>query len=202
MAVRLIHGAKEIVLAHGVFLVGRAPDADVRLTSGAVSRQHAAIRVGLRGTTVEDLDSRNGVLVNGERVQGMVHLAAGDRLTLGREELRVLETEGGPHAERADPVTSETQQVFPPGSGAPPRERRRRATPPGSVQSLSLLSAREREVLRLVASGLSQREIGERLGISPKTVETYRSRIVDKLGLPSRAAMVQYALNVGLLRPE
>jgi RNA polymerase sigma factor (sigma-70 family) len=202
MAVRLIHGTKEIVLAHGVFLVGRAPDADVRLTSGAVSRQHAAIRVGLRGTTVEDLDSRNGVLVNGERVHGVVHIVAGDRLTLGREELRVLEAEEAPCAERADPVTAETQQVFPLGSGAPPRERRRRATPPGSVQSLSLLSAREREVLRLVASGLSQREIGDRLGISPKTVETYRSRIVDKLGLPSRAAMVQYALNVGLLRPE
>ena len=62
------------------------------------------------------------------------------------------------------------------------------------------LSAREREVLALTAEGFSSREIGEKLFISPKTVDTYRSRIMDKLGLSHRSELVRFALEVGLLK--
>jgi two-component system, NarL family, response regulator NreC len=66
----------------------------------------------------------------------------------------------------------------------------------------SLLSDRELEVLKLVAEGYSSREIAEQIYISTKTVETYRSRLVEKLGLKSRAQIVRYALNLGLLSSE
>jgi DNA-binding NarL/FixJ family response regulator len=64
------------------------------------------------------------------------------------------------------------------------------------------LSPREREVLRITAEGYDAREIGERLFLSPKTVETYRRRAMEKLGLQSRAELVRYALRHGLLQPE
>ncbi len=61
------------------------------------------------------------------------------------------------------------------------------------------LSEREREVLRLLALGHTAGDIAERLYLSPKSVETYRSRIMEKLGLDSRPALVRYALARGLL---
>jgi DNA-binding NarL/FixJ family response regulator len=62
------------------------------------------------------------------------------------------------------------------------------------------LTDRERDVLRLVAQGYSAPEIGERLFISPKTVDTYKARIQDKLGLSHRHEYVQLALRLGLLQ--
>lgn len=62
------------------------------------------------------------------------------------------------------------------------------------------LSERERQVLLYLALGHTNREIGERLFISPKTVETYRARIGSKLGLTSRADFVRFGLETGLSR--
>lgn len=62
------------------------------------------------------------------------------------------------------------------------------------------LTDRERDVLRLTAQGYSAPEIGERLFISPKTVDTYKQRINEKLGLSHRAHYVQFALRLGLLQ--
>lgn len=65
--------------------------------------------------------------------------------------------------------------------------------------SHSTLTERERDVLRLVAAGYSNAEIGTRLGISPKTVDTHRTRVMDKLDLHSRADLTAYALREGYL---
>lgn len=64
------------------------------------------------------------------------------------------------------------------------------------------LSDRETQVLRLVAWGSSNKEIGTKLNISVKTVETYKLRLMGKLNLRSRVDMVRYALRQGLLREE
>jgi two-component system, NarL family, response regulator NreC len=61
------------------------------------------------------------------------------------------------------------------------------------------LTDRERDVLRFVASGYSAPEIGEKLFISPKTVDTYKQRINEKLGLAHRSDYVDFALKLGLL---
>ena len=65
-----------------------------------------------------------------------------------------------------------------------------------------VLSERELQVLKLVAECFSSREIAEQIFIGIKTVETYRARFAEKLGLKSRADLVRYALEVGLLSPE
>lgn len=62
------------------------------------------------------------------------------------------------------------------------------------------LTERERDVLRLVASGFTAPEIGEQLFISPKTVDTYRQRINEKLGITHRSEYVRLALKLGLLK--
>lgn len=64
------------------------------------------------------------------------------------------------------------------------------------------LSERERQVLGLTAEGYSAQEIGARLFLSPKTIETYRERAMHKLGLRRRADLVRYALRSGLLQPH
>jgi DNA-binding NarL/FixJ family response regulator len=62
------------------------------------------------------------------------------------------------------------------------------------------LTDRERAVMRLIAEGYTAPEIGEQLTISPKTVDTYKQRINDKLGLAHRADYVKLALKLGLLQ--
>lgn len=65
--------------------------------------------------------------------------------------------------------------------------------------SYSSLTEREREILKLVAEGHTNNQIAERLIISPKTVDTHRTHIMDKLNLHSRAELVKYAMRRGLL---
>jgi len=76
------------------------------------------------------------------------------------------------------------------------RERREmRAT------SLSRLSPREREVLKLVVEGSTSKEIAAAIGVKPASVDTYRSRIMAKLEIGDIASLVRYAIRQGLIRP-
>lgn len=65
-----------------------------------------------------------------------------------------------------------------------------------------LLTRREREVLKLAASGFTNRQIAEAILISEKSVETYRGRVLRKLRLRDRSELVRFALRVGLLSAE
>jgi DNA-binding NarL/FixJ family response regulator len=82
------------------------------------------------------------------------------------------------------------------------------ATPDSNADSLPLdekqtrlqsLSEREAEVFRLVALGHSNNEIADLMFLSVKTIETYKARLMKKLGLATRAELVRYALEVGVL---
>lgn len=64
------------------------------------------------------------------------------------------------------------------------------------------LSEREQEVLKMVALGHTSAEIAEQLNLSAKTVETYRARGMEKLGLRTRAALVKFALQEGLIKRD
>lgn len=70
---------------------------------------------------------------------------------------------------------------------------------PARAQPLDVLSARERQVLRLVCEGMSSAEIGRMLNLSAKTVDTYRSRLMGKLGVSDVPALVKLALREGLI---
>ena len=65
----------------------------------------------------------------------------------------------------------------------------------------SSLTDREREVLVLIAEGLTSREIGVRLVVSPRTVDRHRENIMAKLNLHSRVELVRYAIEKGLIKP-
>jgi two-component system, NarL family, response regulator NreC len=73
---------------------------------------------------------------------------------------------------------------------------------PQEPDPLERLSDREREVMAMTAEGFTSSEIGEKLFISPKTVDTYRSRIMEKLDLNHRSELVRFALQTGLLKAE
>jgi two-component system response regulator NreC len=72
----------------------------------------------------------------------------------------------------------------------------------GENDPLHDLSEREREVLKLTAEGYGSGEIGKKLFLSPKTVDTYRSRLMQKLGLTHRAELVRFALETGVLKSK
>ena len=78
-------------------------------------------------------------------------------------------------------------------------KRGKRARSKGPVK---ILSDREQQVLKLVAQGYSSPEIAKRIFVSVKTVETYRARFADKLGLRTRSDVVRYAIRMGLLTAE
>ena len=67
---------------------------------------------------------------------------------------------------------------------------------------LEALSPREREILKQVAEGKTSREIAERLSISPKTVDTYRSRLMRKIGVKNLAGLIKFAIRNELISLE
>ena len=71
----------------------------------------------------------------------------------------------------------------------------------GEVDVYERLTPRERQVLHLAAEGLSNPAMGERLGISPRTAQTHRAHVMEKLGLRTRRDLIVYAVKRGLL-PE
>jgi two-component system response regulator NreC len=88
------------------------------------------------------------------------------------------------------------------GSYLDPRLGAALAAPPPDDQAVQKLSARELEVLRLIALGHTNAEIAELLGLSLRTVESHRAHIQAKSGHSTRAELVALALHAGLLGPE
>jgi DNA-binding NarL/FixJ family response regulator len=77
-----------------------------------------------------------------------------------------------------------------------------RGTPPSTMPALDRLTEREREVMALVAEGLTNDEIAIRLTVSPATARTHVSRAMVKLGARDRAQLVVFAYEAGLVRPS
>lgn len=174
-------GKQAFTLAPGVYRIGRGPTSDIRLDDASVSRSHACLRVDRDQVVIEELSSRNGLRVNGTARRGATALTPGDTIRVGNVELVLFTPDPTPD----DAAAAATRPL-----------------PKLAEHPEPNLSAREREVLEKIARGVTQREIAESLGLSVKTVETYRARIADKLGLESRAALVDYAIRVGFLRPR
>ncbi len=80
-------------------------------------------------------------------------------------------------------------------------DRTRGAAPPPEASPFEALSVRELQVLQLLADGKVPKEIAAILGISPKTVDTYRRRLMTKLEVDSLAALVKLALRFGITAP-
>ena len=79
-----------------------------------------------------------------------------------------------------------------------PAPNRRSGTPRSGIPVVTL-SEREAEVVRLTAQGFTSKEMAESLGLSPRTLETYKARAMSKLNLRSRSELIRYALRSGWL---
>lgn len=187
MGFSLRSGHRQFIIVGDVFVVGRGADADLVLDDESVSRRHAAFRMDEGVPVVCDLRSRNGTRVNGRPIAGSVRLSEGDEISIGACVFELVRAT--PHGADGDPLraTAPLSEVQETGEMRAP--------------ALAALSRREREVFALLSSGMPQREAAERLGLSVKTIETYRTRIGQKLGLKSRAELIQHALQAGVLRP-
>ena len=90
MRFRLRYQHHDLALGDGQFVVGRSAGCQLSLDDPLVSRRHAMLVVARDVVTVEDLESRNGVLVNGERITGKTVVQPGDKILIGSQELLLL----------------------------------------------------------------------------------------------------------------
>jgi len=151
--------------------IGRGPTNDLALHDDSkVSRTHAELRNRDGQWILLDLGSSNGTKVNNRRIE-QHSLRAGDRIQLGGTTI-LFALGDDPNATEADTVS--------------------RAKAPD-------LSEREREVLALLAGGLTDREIADRLFISPSTVRSHLDRVGEKTGLRRRAELTRLAVELGLV---
>jgi pSer/pThr/pTyr-binding forkhead associated (FHA) protein len=152
-------------LASGSASIGRDSANDiVVLHDSKVSRSHAELRFQDERWLLLDLGSRNGTIVNGRRVNRHP-LRGGDRIQCG-DHIFVFIAVDDPN------VTDMNQAVVGPGAR---------------------LSKREQQVVELVAEGLTDREIGERLYISTSTVRSHLDRVSEKTGFRRRVDLVRLA---------
>jgi FHA domain len=121
MAARLHYQLQDIAVPAGVFVIGRGSECQLALDDPQVSRRHAALRVGADGAHLEDLGSRNGVFLNGVRIEKIEPLHDGDQIRIGAQDL-------GFHAGDAPastPLSSKRQALLTMAEtpGPPPRPR-------------------------------------------------------------------------------
>lgn len=105
---------------------------------------------------------------------------------------------------RAQEVLQAIRTVHTTGAYLPPEIASRVVTALAESQDANatnsiLLTEREIQIVRLIAEGLSSRQIAERLSISVKTVDTHRSNIMEKLGVRNSAELIKYAIREGIL---
>src|SRR5277367_3072066 len=104
MAARLHYQLHDIAVPMGTFFIGRGVDCQLSLDDAMVSRPHAALRVYAGSATIEDLGSRNGVFLNGVRIDKSEPLHDGDQIRIGSHDLSFYESDD------AHPLSSQRAQ--------------------------------------------------------------------------------------------
>jgi len=202
MRFRLRYLQHDLELGEGQFAVGRNASCQLSLDDPLVSRRHALLIVSRDGVTIEDLQSRNGVLVNGKRIEGLVAVVGGDKILIGGQEMILLETRGIPAGNitsvgGAKMTLSKFEAVQPPvndeGSVAPaqPSDFGAEASMVrrldgfrvlGGVAEKALAMGRAEEAERLLASALAEVLEAGRGGRSiPASLAEQAARLSAKL---------------------
>lgn len=94
MSVRLRYLAHDLEVPPGEFVIGRSPECQLSLDDALVSRRHAILVVNADGVYIEDLGSRNGVLLNGKRISGPSRVGDGDHITVGSQVMTLIGVPG------------------------------------------------------------------------------------------------------------
>lgn len=182
MAFRLRYQDHDLELPAGEFVIGRGAECQLAVDDPLVSRRHAALHVDGSGVVIEDLGSRNGVRVNGVRIDGPVRLSSGDRIDIGAQQLVIREAttsppQGARYRRRAETLQLDTD---PPSarkpSGLSPAPAimeeptiigRHYSEPPGessrSIQSLKVLGSVAEKALALGHVDEAERLLGAML---------------------------------------
>jgi predicted component of type VI protein secretion system len=122
MRFRLRYLQHDLELNEGTFAVGRNASCQLSLDDPLVSRRHAIFEHQGGHVTIEDLNSRNGVIVNGHRIESKVNLNVGDRILIGSQELTLLAARDGAQVSGGGvgKMTLPKMKVSTPSSGFPP----------------------------------------------------------------------------------
>jgi hypothetical protein len=124
MRFRLRYLQHDLELNEGTFAVGRNASCQLSLDDPLVSRRHAIFEHQGGAVTIEDLNSRNGVIVNGHRIETKVNLNVGDRILIGSQELTLLAARDGASnvtgGGGVGKMTLPKMKVSTPSSGFPP----------------------------------------------------------------------------------
>jgi DNA-binding NarL/FixJ family response regulator len=186
----------------GLRVVATAPDADAAVRIATATRPQVVLMDLNLGTT-SGVDAIEGILAAVPDTRILVLSASGehtdvlDAVKAGATGY-LVKSAGAEELLAAVQRTAEGYPVFTPGlAGLVLGEFRRMAAEPGEP-AVPALTDRETEVLRLVAKGLTAKQIGERLVVSHRTVESHVQNTLRKLQLNNRAQLVRYAIEKGL----
>lgn len=195
------------------YVVGRLSGAEIPIDDPGVSRRHVKLTRRADGSVeAADMRSTNGLILNGERVERGL-LREGDRIELGPDAvLRLCYLEPSQLSARAAGLRLRLlEPIVEPMPASPSNDQSVQ-----SVQSIESaepiraivihrprledlpLSARQLEVSRLVAEGLTNAAVGEQLGISTRTVTSHLDHIYGRLEINSRAALTRWIVERGL----
>jgi DNA-binding CsgD family transcriptional regulator len=193
------------------YVIGRLPGAEIHIDDPGVSRRHVRLTRRPDGSIdVADMRSTNGLVVNGEKLERTI-LSEGDLMSLGPDAVLRLsyrrpdDLESPPSDLALDPTPADASAESVERSDARV-ESTLSGEPTAVVASRPKLadlpiSARQLEVSRLVANGMTNAAIAETLGISPRTVTSHLDHIYGRLGIGSRAALTRWIVERGLIDP-
>lgn len=183
MKYRLRYMQHDFELAEGEFVVGRGSDCQLALDDALVSRRHAIFTVSAGKLFVEDLGSRNGVRVNGERINGKTEIGEGDKVRIGNQDMSILRVHRAHATTLAQPAPTLRADAF----GLL-----------GGLADKALAMGRSEEAERILSVHMTNIVDDARSGrrISPETAKT-ASLYAVKLGAASaKGRWIEYVFDL------
>lgn len=218
MRFRLRYLHHDLELTEGEFAVGRSAGCQLSLDDPLVSRRHAVLVVTPDTVTVEDLGSRNGVVVNGQKISGKTQLAPGDKILIGSQELTLLlgreavgrETASLTFGKKTLPSLPAIMEGERGPSSSPPADSSEADAEPsmvrraeafgllGSVAEKAMAMGRSDEAERLLAGPLADVVEASRAGRKlPASVVDLASRLAAKLATATgKGAWADYVIEL------
>jgi predicted component of type VI protein secretion system len=188
MRFRLRYQHHDLALGDGEFVVGRSAGCQLSLDDPLVSRRHAMLVVTKDAVTVEDLESRNGVIVNGQRITAKTVLQPGDKLVIGSQELVLLRGRENAMRETASLPSRGTMPKIAAAEASPRNEPSDPPTPPKDEFTVSQGEGESSTVRRVTAFKL----LG---GVAEKALAMGRADEAERLLAGPLADLVEASRN-------